>query len=150
MRAILQRVSEASVTVEGNELSAINKGLLVLLGVEDTDSQEDLEWLVNKISRLRIFNDNNGVMNLSLLDIDGDVIVVSQFTLFAAVKKGNRPSYLRASKGEISEPIYNKFVERMSKEIGKNVQKGVFGADMKVKLLNEGPVTIFIDTKNKE
>lgn len=150
MRAVIQRVSKASVTVESSITAAIQKGLLILIGIEDDDDISDIEWLSRKIVNLRIFNDANGVMNTSLRDVDGDAIVVSQFTLHASTKKGNRPSYLKASKPEIAIPIYEKFVAQIEKDLGKKVQTGVFGADMKVELLNDGPVTIVIDTKNKE
>jgi D-tyrosyl-tRNA(Tyr) deacylase len=150
MRAIVQRVSKASVTVEGEIISKIGLGLLILLGVENEDAKADLEWLSRKIVNLRIFNDEEGVMNKSLIEVDGDAIVVSQFTLHASTKKGNRPSYLKAAKPEIAIPAYNDFVERLQNDLGKKVGTGVFGADMKVELLNDGPVTITIDTKNKE
>ena len=150
MRTVIQRVSKASVSVNGNEISRIEQGLLILLGIEDADNSNDIEWLSRKIANLRIFNDGNGVMNKSLLDIDGDAIVVSQFTLHASTKKGNRPSYLKASKPEISVPLYEEFVSKFEKDLGKKVGTGIFGADMKVELLNDGPVTISIDTKNKE
>lgn len=150
MRAVIQRVSKARVTVESSITAAIQKGLLILIGIEDDDDISDIEWLSRKIVNLRIFNDANGVMNTSLRDVDGDAIVVSQFTLHASTKKGNRPSYLKASKPEIAIPIYEKFVAQIEKDLGKKVQTGVFGADMKVELLNDGPVTIVIDTKNKE
>ncbi len=150
MRTIIQRVSRASVTIEGNLISEIKIGLLVLLGIENADTKEDIEWLSRKISNLRIFNDENGIMNKSLLEVDGDAIVVSQFTLHAATKKGNRPSYIKAAKPEQAIPIYEQFVKQMELDLGKRVGTGVFGADMKVDLLNDGPVTIIIDTKNKE
>ena len=150
MKAVIQRVSEASVTIEGERVAAIQKGLLVLIGIEDADNQEDNNWLTSKIANLRIFSDENGVMNLSVKDIDGDMIVVSQFTLHASTKKGNRPSYIKASKPAIAIPLYESFVQQMEVELGKKVQTGEFGADMKVALLNDGPVTIVIDTKNKE
>lgn len=150
MKAILQRVSRASVTVSGDKISEIKEGLLILLGIESEDNQGDIEWLCGKISRLRIFGDENGVMNKSILDIGGDAIVVSQFTLHASTKKGNRPSYIKAAKPEISKPLYEKFVFQLEKDLGKKVGTGIFGADMKVDLLNDGPVTIIIDTKNKE
>lgn len=150
MKAVLQRVSEASVTIECNKAADIKTGLLVLVGVEDADTQEDIEWLAAKIVKLRIFSDANGLMNLSVQDINGDVIVVSQFTLHAATKKGNRPSYIKAAKPDVAIPIYESFVKQMEKELGKEIQTGEFGADMKVSLLNDGPVTIIIDTKNKE
>ncbi len=150
MRAVVQRVSKASVTVEGEIISKIGLGLLILLGVENEDSKADLEWLSRKIVNLRIFNDEKGVMNKSLIEVDGNAIVVSQFTLHASTKKGNRPSYLKAAKPEIAILAYKDFVERLEIDLGKKVGTGVFGADMKVELLNDGPVTITIDTKNKE
>lgn len=150
MKAVIQRVSESSVTINNEIVAQIQKGLLVLVGIEDADYQEDINWLTSKIANLRIFPDENEVMNLSLKDIDGEIIVVSQFTLHAATKKGNRPSYIKASKPEIAIPLYNSFVQQMEKELGKKVQTGQFGADMKVSLVNDGPVTIIIDTKNKE
>lgn len=150
MRVVIQRVAEASVTIENKIVASIEKGLLVLLGVEDADTQEDIDWLVAKIAKIRIFGDENNVMNLSVQDIDGDIIVVSQFTLHAGTKKGNRPSYIKASKPEIAIPIYENFVRRLESEMGKKVQTGEFGADMKVSLLNDGPVTIVIDSKSKE
>ena len=150
MKAVIQRVSEASVTIDGVKTAEIGPGLLVLIGIEDADSDEDIIWLVSKIINLRIFSDENGVMNLSVKDIDGDIIVVSQFTLHAATKKGNRPSYIKASKPEIAIPLYEQFVSEMAIQLGKKIQTGIFGADMKVVLLNDGPVTIIIDSKNKE
>ena len=150
MRAVIQRVSGASVTIEGEKVANIQKGLLVLVGVEDASNQEDINCLTVKIANLRIFGDENGVMNLSIKDIDGDMIVVSQFTLHAATKKGNRPSYIKASKPEYAIPMYESFVKQMEVELGKKIQTGQFGADMKVALINDGPVTIIIDTKNKE
>lgn len=150
MKAVIQRVSQASVTINGKKVSEISKGLLVLVGIEDADSAEDIQWLSGKIINLRIFGDENDVMNLSVKDIDGDIIVVSQFTLQASTKKGNRPSYIKASKPEIAIPLYEKFVTQMEFDLQKKIQTGVFGADMKVSLLNDGPVTIIIDTKNKE
>lgn len=150
MRAVIQRVSRASVEVEGKLISKIDAGLLILLGIENEDTTGDIEWLSRKISNLRIFNDQNGVMNTSLFDSKGDAIVVSQFTLHASTKKGNRPSYLKAAKSEISIPLYDKFIEQLQVDLGKTVGSGVFGADMKVDLLNDGPVTIIIDSKNKE
>lgn len=150
MKVVIQRVSSASVTVEGNKVADIQKGLLVLVGIEDADNQEDTHWLCQKICNLRIFGDENEVMNLSVKDIGGEIIVVSQFTLHASTKKGNRPSYLKASKPEVAIPIYENFVHQMEKELGKKVQTGIFGADMKVALLNDGPVTIVIDSKNRE
>ena len=150
MRVVIQRVSRASVTINNKVKSQIAQGLLVFVGIEDADSIEDLEWLCGKIAQIRIFDDHNGVMNLSVKDIDGEVIVVSQFTLHASTKKGNRPSYIRASKQEFAQPMYEKFVTILAKEIGKEVKTGEFGADMKIELLNDGPVTIIYDTKNKE
>ena len=150
MKSVIQRVSQASVTIDGNKVSEITKGLLVLVGIEDEDTQEDIAWLSGKIANLRIFGDENDVMNLSVKDVDGDIIVVSQFTLHASTKKGNRPSYIKASKPEIAIPLYEKFVNQMEIDLGKKIQTGEFGADMKVLLLNDGPVTITIDTKNKE
>lgn len=150
MKAVIQRVSGASVTVEEQQISEINHGLLILLGIEDKDKEEDINWLSGKISRLRIFNDEAGVMNKSIVEVDGDAIVVSQFTLQASTKKGNRPSYIKAAKPNIAIPLYQKFVKQLEIDVGKKVGTGVFGADMKVSLLNDGPVTIIIDTKNKE
>jgi len=150
LRAIIQRVSQSSVTIDKKIVANIQNGLLVLISFEDADNQEDIFWLSQKIVNLRIFEDENEVMNLSVKDIDGDVIVVSQFTLHALTKKGNRPSYIRAAKPEIAIPLYEKFITQMEFELGKKVQTGVFGADMKVALLNDGPVTIIIDTKNKQ
>ena len=150
MRAVVQRVSSASVTIEGREKSAIGQGLLILLGVEDLDTHDDVEWLVKKSSNLRIFDDNEGVMNRSLLDVKGEALVVSQFTLFASYKKGNRPSWFRAGSHEVSIPLYNSFCAALSEAIGKPVGTGEFGAMMQVKLVNDGPVTICMDTKNKE
>jgi len=150
MRVVIQRVSEASVVIEGKTVASIQKGLLVLVGIEDADTQEDINWLTAKIAKIRIFGDENEVMNLSVQDVDGDIIVVSQFTLHAATKKGNRPSYIKASKPEIAIPLYENFVQKLEQELGKKVQTGQFGADMKVALLNDGPVTILIDSKNKE
>ena len=149
MRAVIQRVSEASVTVEGELVSQINEGLLILLGIEHEDGQEDIKWLTKKIANLRIFNDENGVMNKSLLAVKGDAIVVSQFTLHANTKKGHRPSYIMAAKPETAIPIYEKFVQEFENQIAKKVGTGIFGADMKVRLLNDGPVTIIIDSKQK-
>ena len=150
MRSVIQRVSQASVTIEGERVADIQHGLLVLVGFEDSDNQEDISWLCSKIANLRIFGDDNGVMNLSLKDTNGEMIIVSQFTLHALTKKGNRPSYIKASKPEIAIPLYERFIAQMETELGKKVQTGKFGADMKVSLLNDGPVTIVIDTKNKE
>ena len=150
MRVLIQRTKHASVTIDGRCKSAIKQGLLVLVGIEDNDGKEDIEWLCKKIVNLRIFDDENGVMNRSVLDIDGEILVVSQFTLHASTKKGNRPSYIRASKPEIAIPLYEAFCKELSLSLGKEVGTGEFGADMKVELLNDGPVTIWIDTKNKE
>ena len=150
MRVVIQRVTNASVTVESKVVAEIQKGLLVFVGIEEADTQEDLDWLVTKITQLRIFNDENEVMNLSVQDIDGDVLVVSQFTLHAATKKGNRPSYIKAAKPDIAIPMYERFVKTLESKLGKKVPTGIFGADMKVLLLNDGPVTIQIDSKNKE
>ena len=150
MRAVIQRVSKASVTIDNKIHSQINTGLLVLLGIEDADTVEDIEWLSGKIVNLRIFNDDNGVMNVSVKDIEGDVLVISQFTLHASTKKGNRPSYIKASKPEFAVPMYEKLVKQLINDLGKKIYTGMFGADMKVELLNDGPVTIVIDTKNKE
>jgi len=150
MKSVIQRVSESSVTINNEIVAQIQQGLLVLVGIEDADNQDDINWLTSKIANLRIFGDENEVMNLSLKDIDGEMIVVSQFTLHAATKKGNRPSYIKASKPEIAIPLYESFVKQMEIELGKKVQTGQFGADMKVSLVNDGPVTIIIDTKNKE
>ena len=150
MKAVIQRVSEASVTIDGNVKSKIKKGLLVLLGIENADTQEDIQWLCKKISNLRIFGDENDVMNLSVKDVSGSIIVVSQFTLHASTKKGNRPSYLKASKPDFAIPMYEKFVEELRIVSELDIQTGEFGADMKVALLNDGPVTIIIDSQNKE
>ena len=150
MKTVIQRVSQSSVIINNEIVSQIQQGLLVLVGIEDADNQEDINWLTSKIANLRIFEDDNEIMNLSLKDIDGEMIVVSQFTLHALTKKGNRPSYIKASKPEIAIPLYESFVQQMEIELGKKVQTGQFGADMKVSLVNDGPVTIIIDTKNKE
>jgi D-tyrosyl-tRNA(Tyr) deacylase len=150
MRAVIQRVSHASVTINGNCKSAIKEGLLVLVGIEEADGREDIEWLCKKIVNLRIFDDENGVMNKSVLDADGEILVISQFTLHASTKKGNRPSYIKAAKHEVSVPLYETFCDELSISLGKQVGTGEFGADMKVELLNNGPVTIWMDTKNKE
>ncbi|MFV8360609.1 D-aminoacyl-tRNA deacylase [Flavobacterium sp. LS1P3] len=150
MKIVLQRVSSASVTIDNKIVADIQKGLLVLVGIEDADTQEDIDWLVNKITNIRIFGDENDVMNLSVKDVDGDIIVVSQFTLHASTKKGNRPSYIKASKPEVAIPLYENFVKKIEMELGKKVQTGIFGADMKVLLLNDGPVTIVIDSKNRD
>jgi D-tyrosyl-tRNA(Tyr) deacylase len=150
MRAIIQRVTEASCRVEGQITGAIEKGFLVLLGIEDADEQEDLDWLAQKIAGIRIFSDENGLMNKSLADVDGNILLISQFTLFAATKRGNRPGFTRAARPDKAIPLYKQMVRKLSELIGKDVQTGVFGADMKISLLNDGPVTISIDTKNKE
>ena len=150
MKVVIQRVSQASVKIDNTIVAEIQQGLLVLVGIEDADNQEDSNWLASKIVNLRIFGDEKGIMNLSVKDCDGDIIVVSQFTLQASTKKGNRPSYIKASRPEIAIPLYENFVLQLEKEFGKKVQTGVFGADMKVALLNDGPVTIVIDSKNKE
>nr|WP_321235865.1 D-aminoacyl-tRNA deacylase [uncultured Psychroserpens sp.] len=149
MKAVIQRVSKASVTIEGLQVAIINSGVLVLLGIVNEDTQYDIKWLSNKIANLRIFSDHNGVMNESLLQTQGDAIVVSQFTLHANTKKGNRPSYIQAAKPDIAIPLYEAFVKQLETDLGKKVQTGEFGADMKVELLNDGPVTIIIDTKDK-
>jgi D-tyrosyl-tRNA(Tyr) deacylase len=150
MKSVIQRVSSASVTIDNKIVADIQNGLLVLVGIEDADNQDDITWLTSKITNLRIFGDENQVMNLSLKDIDGEMIIISQFTIHAATKKGNRPSYIKAAKPETAIPLYEKFITQMEIELGKKVQTGRFGADMKVALLNDGPVTIVIDTKNKE
>ncbi|WP_419212450.1 D-aminoacyl-tRNA deacylase [Maribacter sp. X9] len=150
MRVVIQRVLRASVTVDAKQIAAIKEGLLILVGIENSDTQEDIDWLINKIANLRIFNDAKGVMNNSLLDIKGEVIIVSQFTLHAATKKGNRPSYIKAARPEVAVPLYESFVKSLENKLGKSVGTGIFGADMKVELLNDGPLTIIIDTKNKE
>ena len=150
MRVILQRVTQASVTINNAVFSQINQGLLILVGIEDADSLEDITWLTNKIVNLRIFGDENDVMNLSVKDIKGEILVVSQFTLHAATKKGNRPSYIKASKPDVAIPLYESFVKQLQNDLGQEIKTGQFGADMKVSLLNDGPVTIFIDSKSKE
>jgi D-tyrosyl-tRNA(Tyr) deacylase len=150
MRAVIQRVSEAKVVVENKTVGAIGQGLLVLLGIEDSDTEEDIQWLARKIVQLRIFNDETGVMNRSVQEVDGGILAISQFTLHAATRKGARPSYIRAAKGDVAQPLYQRMVVELQRELGKNVATGVFGADMKVHLVNDGPVTLFIDTKNKE
>jgi D-aminoacyl-tRNA deacylase len=150
MRAVIQRVSKASVKVDGTISGQIEKGLLVLLGIEDADGKEDIEWLSSKICQIRIFDDKEGVMNLSVKDVNGSILLVSQFTLHASTKKGNRPSYIKASKPEIAIPIYEQMLVQLELDLGKKVETGIFGADMKVELLNDGPVTIVIDTKNRE
>lgn len=150
MKVVIQRVSRASVKVNENITGEITPGLLVLLGIEDADTMDDIQWLSRKIVNLRIFNDENGVMNKSVIDINGDILLVSQFTLHASTKKGNRPGYSKASKPDIAIPLYEKMIAQMEADLGKKIQTGIFGADMKVELLNDGPVTIVIDTKNKE
>ncbi len=150
MRAVLQRVTHASVTINDDRKSSIGQGYLVLLGCENADTEEDIEWLSKKICNLRVFDDENGVMNKSILDVGGEILVVSQFTLWASYKKGNRPSYLRAGSHEVTVPLYERFLEVLSEQLGKTVAAGEFGAYMKVELLNDGPVTICMDTKNKE
>ena len=150
MRTLIQRVQHASGTIDGQLKSQIGKGLLVLVGIEDRDTQEDIEWLCKKIANLRIFDDENGVMNRSVTETEGEVMVVSQFTLHASTKKGNRPSYIHASKPDVAIPMYEAFCAEMGLQIGKEVQTGTFGADMKVELVNDGPVTIWIDSQNKE
>lgn len=150
MRAVIQRVLKASVTIDGEIHSAIGEGLLVLLGIEDTDTEKDIEWLSGKIVSLRIFDDENGVMNVSLIDKKGGILLVSQFTLHASTRKGNRPSYIKASKPEVAIPLYEKMIRQLSADLGQVIKTGEFGADMKVELLNDGPVTIVIDSKNKE
>jgi len=150
MRAVIQRVSEASVTIDSNIKGSIEKGLLILLGIEDADTNEDIEWLSGKITRLRIFGDETGAMNLSVADVNGDILLISQFTLHANTKKGNRPSFLKAAKPPIAIPLYKKFIAQLEMDLKKSIQTGKFGADMKVNLLNDGPVTIIIDSKNRE
>lgn len=150
MRAVIQRATKASVTIEGKLNGQIGNGLLVLLGIEDADTDEDIEWLSSKIVNLRIFNDEKGAMNISVKEINGNILLISQFTLHASTKKGNRPSYIKASKPGIAIPMYEKMIEQLSIDLGKEIQTGIFGADMKVELLNDGPVTIVIDTKNRE
>jgi D-aminoacyl-tRNA deacylase len=149
MITVIQRVSSANVEVDNKRCASIDRGLLILVGIEDADTQEDIDWLAAKVVNLRIFNDEEGVMNVSVKDVGGDIIVVSQFTLHASTKKGNRPSYIKASKPDVAIPLYEKFKNAVEKELGRAVQSGIFGADMKVSLLNDGPVTIVIDTKNK-
>jgi len=150
MRAVIQRVSEASVVIDGRINGQINQGLLILLGIEDSDNQSDIEWLTKKIVQLRIFSDEAGLMNKSILDIDGNVLLICQFTLYGQTKKGNRPSFIRASKPDIAIPLYERFTQELKIGLGKAIQTGIFGADMQVSLINDGPVTIIIDTKNKE
>lgn len=150
MRILIQRVKKASVTIEGKLISLINNGLLLFIGITEDDTQEDIQWLTKKVANIRLFDDENGVMNLSVMDIDGEILAVSQFTLMASTKKGNRPSYIKAAKPEISVPLYEQFCTEMELAVNKPIKLGVFGADMKVELLNDGPVTIFIDSKNRE
>jgi D-aminoacyl-tRNA deacylase len=150
MRAVIQRVTRASVTIEGKIHASIEGGLLVLLGIEDADTGEDIEWLSGKIVNLRVFNDNDGVMNISIKENGGDILLISQFTLHASTKKGNRPSYIKASKPDTAIPLYEKMIRQLSTDLGKEIRTGIFGADMKVDLLNDGPVTIVVDSKNKE
>ena len=150
MRILIQRVKKASVTIEGKLISLINNGLLLFIGVTEDDTQEDIQWLTKKVANIRLFDDENGVMNLSVMDIDGEILAVSQFTLMASTKKGNRPSYIKAAKPEISVPLYEQFCTEMELAVNKPIKRGVFGADMKVELLNDGPVTIFIDSKYRE
>ena len=150
MRVLIQRVKEASVTVDNEVISLIHNGLLVFVGIEDDDNREDILWITKKIANIRLFDDENGVMNLSVIDAGGDILAVSQFTLMASTKKGNRPSYIKAAKPEISIPLYEEFCNEMELAVNKPIGRGVFGADMKVRLLNDGPVTIFIDSKNRE
>lgn len=150
MRILIQRVKKASVTIEGKPISLINNGLLLFIGITEDDTQEDIQWLTKKVANIRLFDDENGVMNLSVMDIDGEILAVSQFTLMASTKKGNRPSYIKAAKPEISIPLYEQFCTEMELAVNKPIKRGVFGADMKVELLNDGPVTIFIDSKNRE
>lgn len=150
MRALIQRVKRASVSIDGMMKSSINGGLLVFVGICDEDSNDDIEWLTKKIAAIRLFDDENGVMNKSVTETDGSILVVSQFTLMASTKKGNRPSYIKAAKPDVSVPLYNRFCDEMATAINKPIETGVFGADMQVEILNDGPVTIFIDTKNRE
>ena len=150
MRAVIQRVSQAGVSINGTEAAAIGAGLMVLLGIEDADTDQDVEWLSAKIVQLRIFNDDQGVMNVSLKEVNGDILLISQFTLHASTKKGNRPSYIRAAKPPVAIPIYERMIRRLSEDLGKPIYTGEFGADMKVRLVNDGPVTIVIDSKAKE
>ena len=150
MRVVIQRVTNASVTVDRKIIGSIGSGLLVLLGIEDADNEGDIQWLSNKIVNLRIFNDDTGVMNRSILETNGSILLISQFTLHASTKKGNRPSYIRASKPDVAIPLYEKMNQQLKKDLGKDIATGIFGADMKVELLNDGPVTIIIDSKNRE
>lgn len=150
MRVVIQRVAKAGVTINGKMNGAIGKGLLIFLGIEDADTDEDIRWMSNKIINLRIFNDDAGVMNRSVLETGGEILLISQFTLHASTKKGNRPSYIKASKPDVAIPLYEKMIEQLNRDLGKEISKGLFGADMQVELLNDGPVTIIIDSKNKE
>lgn len=150
MRAVLQRVTQAGCVVEGNTTGEIETGFLVLLGIEDADTREDLDWLAQKIVGMRVFSDENGLMNKALADVDGNILLISQFTLYAATKKGNRPGFTRAAKPDVAIPLYEKMIDKLSVLLGKKIETGIFGADMKISLLNDGPVTIIIDTKNKE
>lgn len=150
MRVVIQRVAKASVTVNEKISGEIKQGLLLLAGFEDADTTEDIEWLSNKIVQMRVFNDENGIMNKSVKDIDGNLLLVSQFTLHASTKKGNRPSYIRASKSDIAVPLYEKFIKQLQTDLGREIQTGIFGADMNVELLNDGPVTVIMDSKNRE
>ena len=150
MRVVIQRVAKAGVTINGKTNGAIGKGLLIFLGIEDADTDEDIRWMSNKIINLRIFNDDAGVMNRSVLETGGEILLISQFTLHASTKKGNRPSYIKASKPDVAIPLYEKMIEQLNRDLGKEISKGLFGADMQVELLNDGPVTIIIDSKNKE
>jgi D-aminoacyl-tRNA deacylase len=150
MKIVIQRVSKASVTIENLIKSSIDTGLLILVGIEDADTFEDIDWLSSKVCNLRIFPDQNGVMNLSVKDVNGEIILVSQFTLYASTKKGNRPSYIKSAKPDIAIPLYEKMINQLEKDLGKSIQTGEFGADMKIELINDGPVTIIIDSKNRE
>ncbi|MBN4081631.1 D-tyrosyl-tRNA(Tyr) deacylase [bacterium AH-315-C07] len=150
MRLVIQRVGSASVSIEGEVSGSIQQGVLILLGIEESDNLEDIQWLSNKVTNLRIFDDENGTMNLSVMDINGEILIISQFTLHAGTKKGNRPSYIKAAKPEIAIPLYEKFIEKIQNDLGKEVATGKFGANMQVKLVNDGPVTIIIDSKNRE
>jgi D-tyrosyl-tRNA(Tyr) deacylase len=150
MRAVIQRVTRASVTIDGKVHAAIEDGLLVFVGIEDSDTTGDIEWLSGKITGLRIFNDNNGIMNIDIKEVDGDILLISQFTLHAMTRKGNRPSYIRAAKPDIAIPLYEKLIQQLCRDLEKFIKTGIFGADMKVELVNDGPVTILIDTKNRE
>ena len=150
MRVVIQRVAKAGVAINGKMNGAIGKGLLIFLGIEDADTDEDIRWMSNKIINLRIFNDDSGVMNRSVLETGGEILLISQFTLHASTKKGNRPSYIKASKPDVAIPLYEKMIEQLTQDLGKEIAKGIFGADMQVELLNDGPVTIIIDSKNKE